>query len=279
MTIFEKIVELRDFINNLKHQGKTIGFVPTMGALHEGHISLVEKSVLENDFTIVSIFVNPIQFNNAKDLEKYPRTLEKDYSLLKEAGTDAVFVPTVKEMYPEPLNRNYEFGQLANVMEGEFRPGHFNGVAIVVHRLFEIVTPNRAYFGEKDYQQLMIIKALVKNLHLPVEIIPCPISREKDGLARSSRNERLTKEMRKAAPFIYQQLSKAKDLAHSLNSQALEEKVAAEFRSHELLELEYFKVADGDTLQIIEGAIPANAYGFIAVYAGDVRLIDNIRLI
>jgi len=163
MTIFEKIVELRDSINDIKHQGKTIGFVPTMGALHEGHISLVERSVNENDFTVVSIFVNPIQFNNALDLEKYPRTLEKDYSMLKEAGADAVFVPTVNEMYPEPVNRSYEFGQLANVMEGEFRPGHFNGVAIVVHRLFEIVTPDKAYFGEKDYQQLMIIKSLVKN--------------------------------------------------------------------------------------------------------------------
>jgi len=279
MIVFEKIRDLNSFILHKRESGKTIGFVPTMGALHVGHISLVEKSVSENDITVVSIFVNPIQFNNPTDLEKYPRDLKSDQEMLEAAGVDIIFAPSVEEMYPEPVTANYEFGPLSTVMEGEFRPGHFNGVAVVVHKLFEIVMPHRAYFGEKDFQQLQIIKSLVRNLNLPVQIIPCPISREDDGLARSSRNARLTPEMREAAPFIHAQLVKARELALSMTSEELEDWMRKSFNSHQLLKLEYFSIADGETLSHIQGKIPLNAYGFIAVFAGEIRLIDNIRLI
>jgi pantoate--beta-alanine ligase len=279
MKIFERTADITKYIDQEKAMGKSIGFVPTMGALHEGHISLVDKSVSENEITIVSIFVNPIQFNNPEDLDKYPRNLEQDLNMLEKAHTDAVFVPTNKEMYPEPVTQKYEFGFLSTIMEGKFRPGHFNGVAVVVHKLFDIIRPGKAYFGEKDYQQLMIIKALVNNYNLPVEIIPCPISRESDGLARSSRNARLTEEMRFAAPFIHQQLLRASELSLSMTSKELEAAIADAFEKHDKLELEYFTIADGATLNPIKGRIPENAYGFIAVFAGDIRLIDNIRLI
>lgn len=279
MRIFEKIADIQSFVLQQRELGKTIGFVPTMGALHIGHISLVKQSVAENDITAVSIFVNPIQFNNPLDLEKYPRDLKSDQEMLEAAGVDVIFVPSVEEMYPKPVTLTYEFGSLSTVMEGEFRPGHFNGVAVVVHKLFEIVMPHRAYFGEKDFQQLQIIKSLVQNLQLPVQIVPCPISREDDGLARSSRNARLTPEMREAAPFIHAQLLKARDYASSMTSEQLEKWMMESFNNHQLLKLEYFTVADGETLQHIQGKIPVNSYGFIAVYAGDIRLIDNIRLI
>lgn len=279
MRVFEKIKDINSFILHKRELGKTIGFVPTMGALHVGHISLVEKSVSENDITVVSIFVNPIQFNNPLDLEKYPRDLKSDQEMLEAAGVDVIFVPSVEEMYPKPVTLTYEFGSLSTVMEGEFRPGHFNGVAVVVHKLFEIVMPHRAYFGEKDFQQLQIIKSLVQNLQLPVQIVPCPISREENGLARSSRNARLSPEMREAAPFIHAQLVKARELAHTMTSEELEHWIQKSFSTHQLLKLEYFTIADGETLSHIKGKIPVNAYGFIAVYAGEIRLIDNIRLI
>jgi pantoate--beta-alanine ligase len=279
MRTFNSVAEITEFLEHERAMGKSVGFVPTMGALHEGHISLVERSVEENDITVVSIFVNPIQFNNPEDLEKYPRNLNADLQMLEKAHTDAVFVPTNKEMYPEPVTQKYEFGFLSTIMEGKFRPGHFNGVAVVVHKLFDIIRPGKAYFGEKDYQQLMIIKALVNNYNLPVEIIPCPISRESDGLARSSRNARLTEEMRFAAPFIHQQLLRASELSLSMTSKELEAAIADAFEKHDKLELEYFTIADGATLNPIKGRIPENAYGFIAVFAGDIRLIDNIRLI
>lgn len=279
MRIFEKVRDINSYLLHQRELGKTIGFIPTMGALHTGHISLVEKSISENDLTVVSIFVNPIQFNNPADLEKYPRDLKSDQEMLEAAGVDILFIPSVEEMYPEPITTTYEFGSLSTVMEGEFRPGHFNGVVVVVHRLFEIVIPHRAYFGEKDFQQLQIIKSLVRNFNLPVQIIPCPISREEDGLARSSRNIRLTPEMREAAPFIHTQLMKARNYADFMTSEELENWMIDSFSKHELLKLEYFTIADGDTLRHIQGNIPANAYGFIAVYAGQIRLIDNIRLI
>ncbi len=279
MEVFEKISDVQSYVAQKRSNGLTVGFVPTMGALHAGHISLVERSVAENNLTIVSIFVNPIQFNNPDDLAKYPRELEKDLAMLEKAGVDAVFVPDTKEMYPKPVNRHYEFGSLAEVMEGAYRPGHFNGVAIVVHKLFDIVTPHKAYFGEKDYQQLMIIKAMVNNLQLPVEIIACPISRESDGLAMSSRNARLSDEMRLAAPFIYQQLQIAAQKAPELTAENLVRFIVDSFEDQESLNLEYFVVADGDTLQPVKGFITPNAHGFIAVFAGDIRLIDNIRLI
>ena len=281
MLIFDRINEMTSYTEEKREKGLTVGFVPTMGALHRGHITLVERSVNENDITVVSIFVNPVQFNNPEDLKKYPRNVEKDVEMLAKAGVDAVFTPSEEEMYPEQVTRVYELGDLASVMEGEFRPGHFNGVAVVVHKLLEIVKPHKAYFGEKDYQQLQIIKKLVRDEKLLVEIVPCPISRDHDGLALSSRNERLTHEMREAAPFIHSQLIKARSLANKADATA--ETIIAfikeSFSRHPLLKLEYFVIADGETLKPVSGELKSNNYGFIAVFAGDVRLIDNIRLI
>lgn len=279
MRSFNTIKETRSFVLNRREQGLSIGFVPTMGALHPGHISLVRKAAEENDVVICSIFVNPIQFNNPEDLKKYPRTLENDLKMLRDAGCDAVFVPSVEEMYPEEIHKNYDFGELANVMEGAFRPGHFNGVAIVVQKLFDITLPHRAYFGEKDYQQLQIIKALVRLENLPVEIVPCPISRESDGLARSSRNERLTPELRAAVPFIYKMLNEAKSMAAGHTAAQIISMVEQNFSAHPLLELEYFSIASGNDLQAVTGYISAGDMGFIAVFAGGIRVIDNIQLI
>ena len=279
MILFETINQTREFSALKRKEGLSIGFVPTMGALHDGHISLVRKAREENDIVICSIFVNPIQFNNPDDLKKYPRTLEKDLQLLEEAGCDLVFNPSVDEMYPETVKKEYDFGDLANVMEGEFRPGHFNGVAIVVQKLFDITLPHRAYFGEKDYQQLQIIKALVRIENLDVEIRPCPISREKDGLARSSRNERLTPEMRRAVPYINLVLNEAKGMAQNHTAGDIIRFVKFKFSEHPLLKLEYFSIASGIDLQPVSGYASKGDMAFIAVFAGDIRLIDNIQLI
>lgn len=279
MIRFNTIDETRAYAIEQRDKGLTIGFVPTMGALHPGHISLVERARRENDIVMSSIFVNPIQFNNPDDLKKYPRTIESDMDMLKAAGCDVVFVPTVEEMYPEEVNKSYDFGKLADVMEGAFRPGHFNGVAIVVKKLFDIALPHRSYFGEKDFQQLQIIKALVQIENLDVEIVPCPISREADGLARSSRNERLTPEMRTASPFIYQTLKDAQRMAANHSAEEITAFVEMNFKSHELLELEYFSIASGVDLQPVSGKISEGDMGFIAVFAGGIRLIDNIQLI
>lgn len=279
MQVYNTITETRNFSERARAEGKFIGFVPTMGALHPGHVSLVERARQENDIVVVSIFVNPIQFNNPQDLEKYPRDLNTDLKLLIAAGCDVVFNPSEAEMYPEKINKSYDFGDLATVMEGAFRPGHFDGVAIVVHKLFDITLPHRAYFGEKDYQQLQIIRALVDNEKLDINVVPCPISRENDGLARSSRNERLTPGMRKAAPFIYQTLLKAQTMAHNSDSGRIIDYVETQFSNHPLLRLEYFSIARENDLQPIEGELRPGSYGFIAVFAGEIRLIDNIRLI
>ncbi|KAF0197559.1 MAG: Pantothenate synthetase [Bacteroidetes bacterium] len=279
MKLFETITETRSFSEKARISGKTIGFVPTMGALHEGHLSLVRKAKSANDLVIVSIFVNPIQFNNPEDLKKYPRTLDKDLEMLESVGCDVVFCPGEKEMYPEKTNKSYDFGTLATVMEGAFRPGHFNGVAIVVHKLFDITLPHKAYFGEKDYQQLQIIRALVRNEKLDVEIVPCPISRETDGLARSSRNERLTPQCRRAAPYIHMVLEEAKSLAPAHTAEQIIRFVSMKFKDHPLLKLEYFSIASSETLQPVSGVILPGSYGFIAVFAGEIRLIDNIKLI
>lgn len=279
MIVSETITETRRFAEKARLSGKTIGFVPTMGALHEGHLSLVQKARKENDLVIVSIFVNPIQFNNPEDLRKYPRNQERDLALLSSENCDLVFSPAETEMYPEKVDKNYDFGELATVMEGEFRPGHFNGVAIVVKRLFEITLPHKAYFGEKDFQQLQIIRALVQIENLDVEIIPCPISREPDGLARSSRNERLVPQMRKAAPYIHLVLEEARKLSGMHTAEQITGFVKMKFENHPLLKLEYFSIADGNSLQPVRGAILPGHYGFIAVFAGEIRLIDNIRLI
>jgi len=279
MIVFETIEEMRAWAGLARQAGKSTGFVPTMGALHEGHLSLVKLAREQNELVSASIFVNPIQFNNPEDLKKYPRALERDLEMLSSVGCDVVFTPSVEEMYPEKVEKQYEFGDLANVMEGAFRPGHFNGVAVVVHRLFDIALPSRAYFGEKDFQQLQIIKALVKSEGIEVEIIPCPISREADGLARSSRNERLTPQMRSAAPYIYRVLKEAKSLANAHTAEQIINFVTKKFEDHPLLKLEYFSIGNADTLQAVSGTIKPDSYGFIAVFAGDIRLIDNIRLI
>ncbi len=253
-----------------------------MGALHQGHVSLVKQCAFENDVVIVSIFVNPTQFNNSGDLEKYPRDLERDQNFLKNRVDKPllIFAPEVNEMYSEELESvNYDFQGLENEMEGEFRPGHFDGVATIVSKLFEVVGPDKAYFGEKDYQQLLIIKRMVEILKIPVTIVPCRIFRENDGLAMSSRNERLTDRQRAVAPLIYQVLKSAKSRFGTENATVINDWVQRQFMEEPLLELEYFTIADSETLQSIKEKEDNNKYrAFIAVFAGDVRLIDNIAL-
>lgn len=279
MIILRDLEEVQDLIREWKLSSKTIGFVPTMGALHEGHISLVENSKKENDRTIVSVFVNPTQFNNLEDLEKYPRTEQADASLLKEAGVDAVFFPTVEVIYPDGAeSEKFNFQGLENQMEGKFRPGHFDGVGTVVKRFFEIIQPNKAYFGEKDFQQLRVIQQLIQNTRLPIEIVPVPIKRAENGLALSSRNKRLTPEMLEEAPKIYQILNKAKDYLQSHTIAETKSFLEEEFGKTKL-KLEYFEIADEETLESIEELKPGQKIrGFIAVFAGEIRLIDNMAL-
>ncbi len=282
MKKFTTIKETKDYLSGQKAAGKTVGFVPTMGALHEGHLELMRRARKENDLLVVSIFVNPIQFNNPDDLKKYPRTLEDDMEKLKSVGCDVLFAPEVDEMYPEKEKKpkQYDFGELDKVMEGKFRPGHFNGVAVVVKKLFDIVQPHRAYFGEKDFQQLAIIKKLVEMENIPVEIVPCPIVREPDGLAMSSRNRLLTPEQRKEAPFIYQTLLEAKRRRDHICANPLRQMIINRFEGNENFRLEYFDIVNDKTLQ------PVNAWNnkvgtvaCVAVWLGKVRLIDNIRII
>ena len=280
MKVFETINETIAYIDRQRADGYSIGFVPTMGALHEGHLELMRKAKNENKLLAVSVFVNPKQFNNPEDLEKYPRNLAKDMEALNGVGCNVLFAPEADEMYPKPENTNYDFGQLENVMEGASRKGHFNGVAIVVRKLFEIVKPHKAYFGEKDYQQLAIIKELVRKEDLAVEIVPCPIVREKDGLAMSSRNERLTYEERKIAPFIYQTLQNAKNKVPQLSPENLKTWVKKEFEKTGSFQLDYFEIADDTYLQSVQSWDNSiGTMGFIAVFLGKVRLIDNIRFI
>lgn len=276
MQVIKKIKDLKQEIKSQRNQGKTIGFVPTMGALHEGHLYLVDCAAQENDIVIVSVFVNPIQFNNPEDLKKYPRNLEKDSELLSRHNTDYIFAPDSYEMYPEQVTKTYDFGNLDKVMEGKFRPGHFNGVAVVVHRLFDIVEPDKAYFGEKDFQQLTVIRQLVKQENIPVEIIGCKIIREENGLAMSSRNQRLSPDLREKASLIYKTLKKA--VEKSKNQTVLQVKRFVEERLKELnINMEYFEIVDSDTLQSIKDWQESqNPRGCIAAYIGDVRLIDNI---
>lgn len=279
MKIFSKISETTSYIRQQKENGKTVGFVPTMGALHDGHIALMKRAKQENDLLVVSIFVNPIQFNNQSDLEKYPRVFDKDVSLLEEIDTDILFAPSVNEMYPEEVKKEYDFGALGNVMEGANRPGHFNGVAIVVSKLFNITIPDKAYFGEKDFQQLAIINKLVKLEDIDVEIIPCEIVREEDGLAMSSRNTRLTADQRKLAPFINETLQKARKYAGQKSVIELKTWVENEFKDKNEFCLEYFEISNSVDLQPITNWNEAKtAMGFIVVNMGNIRLIDNIRL-
>lgn len=279
MLIFTEIKSLQQKIKSLKN-GTTIGFVPTMGALHEGHLSLVEKAKKENDIVVVSIFVNPTQFDNADDLINYPKTIEKDLSLLKSFNCDIVFTPTPEEIYADNIqSQSFDFDGLEFQMEGKFRAGHFNGVGTIVERLFEVVKPHKAYFGEKDFQQIQIIRKMVEKRNLPVQIISCPIHREKDGLAMSSRNTRLTTAQRAAAPFIYETLKKAKTLFGTKNASEVVKLVENEFKNHPLFNLEYVEIADEETLLPVETKNPTKKYrAFIAVFAGKVRLIDNISL-
>lgn len=269
--------ELISLIDNFKKEDKSIGFVPTMGALHEGHLSLVKESKKNSDITVVSIFVNPTQFNDAEDLKRYPRTLDKDVELLEKAGCDVVFAPAVEEIYPEPDTRKFNFGYLESVMEGTKRPGHFNGVGQVVSRLFEIVRPEKAFFGMKDFQQVAIIKQMVKQLNSPVQIIPCPIVREESGLALSSRNTLLDDEHRKNAPHIHATLEKAREMASSLSVEKLKKWISDEINRNPYLETEYVEIVDDTTLKITKDwKEPGNKVACVAVYAGKIRLIDNM---
>lgn len=279
MLIFTETKSLQQKIKSLKN-GATIGFVPTMGALHEGHLSLVEKAKKENEIVVVSIFVNPTQFDNADDLVNYPKTLEKDLSLLKAANCDIVFTPSPEEIYANDIqSQSFDFDGLEFQMEGKFRAGHFNGVGTIVERLFEVVKPHKAYFGEKDFQQILIIRKMVEKRNLPVKIIACPIHREQDGLAMSSRNMRLTTAQRAAAPFIYETLKKAKIKFGTKNASEVLNWVENEFKNHPILRLEYIEIADEETLLPVETKNPSKKYrAFIAVFAGNVRLIDNISL-
>ena len=278
MKIVKGINELKGYLVDSKRNGKRIGLVPTMGALHKGHLSLVERCVRENDICVVSVFVNPTQFNDKHDLETYPRTLEADCALLESAGCDFVFAPSVEEMYPEPDTRTFDFGTVMQVMEGAKRPGHFNGVAQVVSKLFYIVEPDNAYFGEKDFQQIAVIRAMVKQLQIPVRINACPIVREADGLALSSRNTRLTPALRQKAPLIARTLQESKALAATKSVREVIDYVVNTLNADPDLEVEYYEIVDGDSLVSIQDWKDTSyAVGCVTVYCGEVRLIDNIK--
>ena len=269
--------ELRRALGSRDRSG--IGFVPTMGALHAGHRSLVERARRECATVVVSVFVNPTQFNDKPDLKNYPRTPEADLRLLEEVGADDVFMPSVEEVYPEPDTRTFDFGMIDKVMEGATRPGHFNGVAQVVSRLFDLVKPAKAYFGEKDFQQIAVIREMVRQLRIPVEIIPCPIVRGEDGLALSSRNTLLDTDHRTAAPYIYKVLKAAVEKSHQTTPDQLAAWVTAQVESNPLLKVIYFQVVDAATMQQVRTWEESPAIqGCIAVQAGDIRLIDNIKL-
>lgn len=271
--------ELISFINDFRKKGKTIGLVPTMGALHEGHLSLVRECKKNTDITVVSIFVNPTQFNDPEDLKRYPRTPEQDISLLNTVDCDLVFLPTVEEIYPEKDIRKFNFGYLENIMEGARRPGHFNGVGQVVSRLFDIVTPDKAFFGMKDFQQIAIIKNMVQQLNYKIDIVSCPIIREASGLALSSRNMLLDEEHKKNAPHIYATLKKARNLVAQMSVDDLKKWIMDQIDSNPYLKTEYVEIVDNTTLQIIQNWNEKNdKVVCVAVHAGKIRLIDNIVL-
>ncbi len=278
MNIVHTIKDLQAALEALRAQGKTVGLVPTMGALHAGHASLVKRCVAENDATVVSVFVNPTQFNDKNDLAKYPRTLDADCRLLEACGATFAFAPSVEEMYPEPDTRHFSYAPLDTVMEGAFRPGHFNGVCQVVSKLFDIVKPDRAYFGEKDFQQLAIIREMVRQMHFSLEIVGCPIVREEDGLALSSRNMRLSAEERQQALHISKTLFESRDYAATHTVAETQRFVEDSIAAVSGLRLEYFELVDGDTLQKIANWEDTDyAVGCITVFCGEVRLIDNIK--
>lgn len=281
MQIFTDKEQITEVIDAFKAHQLTIGFVPTMGALHKGHLALVEEALANNQKVFVSVFVNPTQFNNPKDLEKYPRTLENDIKLLESISKDIlVFAPTVEVIYHgNTVSQSFDFDGLEHEMEGKFRQGHFDGVGTVVKRLFDIIRPDNAYFGEKDFQQLQIIKKLVSKYKLPVHVVGCKIHREKNGLAMSSRNARLTDEQKEASAFIYKTLKAAKIQFGTKSADKVTSWVSSQFETHDLLTLEYFIIADIDTLKPLKRKAKNKKYrAFIAVYAGEIRLIDNIAL-
>jgi pantoate--beta-alanine ligase len=278
MEIVDSRIVLQNIVKELRSQGTSVGFVPTMGALHEGHLSLIQHSNKENDITIASIFVNPTQFNDQEDYKRYPRIISDDIKKLESVKCDFLFMPTKEEMYPEEDKRDFDFGNIDKVMEGAHRPGHFRGVALIVSKLFEIVNPHKAYFGEKDFQQLAIIKHLTKQLDFDIEIIACPIVREEDGLAMSSRNTLLSEDQRKNVPLI------SKTLFDSLNEMKLsnltetKDWVIRKINENPYLEVEYFEIVDSETLESLsEWTQSKNITACIAVHVGNIRLIDNIR--
>ncbi|WP_077155085.1 pantoate--beta-alanine ligase [Bacteroides bouchesdurhonensis] len=278
MKVIHTIKDLQTELTVLKAQGKKVGLVPTMGALHAGHASLVKRSANENDVTVVSVFVNPTQFNDKNDLAKYPRTLDADCRLLEDCGVTFVFAPSVEEMYPQPDTRQFSYAPLDTVMEGAFRPGHFNGVCQIVSKLFDAVTPDRAYFGEKDFQQLAIIREMVRQMKYKLEIVGCPIVREQDGLALSSRNKRLSAEERENALKISQTIFKSRTFAASHTVSETQKMVEDAIEDAPGLRLEYFEIVDGNTLQKISNWEDTSyAVGCITVFCGEVRLIDNIK--
>lgn len=278
MKLIQTINELRTALDVLRKEGKTIGLVPTMGALHDGHASLVKRAVAENDVVVVSDFVNPTQFNDKNDLLKYPRTLDADCDLLEACGAAFVFAPSVEEIYPEPDTRRFSYAPLDTVMEGKYRPGHFNGVCQIVSKLFLIVEPTRAYFGEKDFQQLAVIREMVRQYPFGLEIVGCPIVREADGLALSSRNARLSAEQRVQALKISKTLFDSVEYAKTHTLEETKHFVETSIAEAQGLELEYFEVVDGNTLQTVAGWDESHyIVGCITVFCGEVRLIDNIK--
>ena len=281
MPVFQTQNALQIKLKKAQNQSKKIGFVPTMGALHKGHLSLLEESISENEITVLSIFVNPTQFNNADDLKKYPRTLEKDVALVRKLNENIlIYAPSVKDIYAgETISTSFNYDGLEHQMEGKHRPGHFDGVGTIVKKLFEIVNPTNAYFGEKDFQQLQIVKKLVAKHKIPVNVIPCEIHRESSGLAMSSRNERLSENARNESKLIHQILLDAKDKFMLKSAQEVSQFVEREFKKHKNFTLEYFEIADEETLLTCKRKIKSKNYrGFIAVFIENIRLIDNISL-
>jgi len=281
MKIFEKQAELKSFLKSISTANSTIGFVPTMGALHEGHLSLLKDSVKNNTVTVISIFVNPTQFNNLEDLEKYPRTLESDVHKIRSVSDSiVVYAPTVSDIYDgNTISQHFDFEGLENQMEGEFRPGHYDGVGTIVKKLFEIIQPTNAYFGEKDFQQLQIVRKLVEKLHMPINIVACPIFREKSGLAMSSRNERLTENEKKEAALIYEILKTSKLLFQTKSTTEISDWVAKTLKKHNNFKLEYFQIADErNLLPCIRKNKNKKYRAFIAVFINNIRLIDTISL-
>ena len=281
MRIFNKQSELTAFLKSISTDKKTIGFVPTMGALHQGHLSLLKTALEQNEIVVMSIFVNPTQFNNPEDLAKYPRTLDADVEKIKTVSPEIiVYAPTVDDIYEgKTVSQHFDYDGIENQMEGKFRPGHFDGVGTIVKRLFEIVQPNKAYFGEKDFQQLQIVKKLVSKHNIPVEVIGCPIHREANGLAMSSRNERLSESAREKAAIIYQILNSAKEIFQTNSAEQTIKFVENEFKKYPEFELEYFEIADEATLLPVSEKESNKKYrGFIAIFIENIRLIDNISL-